>query len=214
MEEIPISLFNQIVTLLECTSCIMYLSAINVKKEGSTMTMQVNSVPNNTKDFQDLYIEHQAALYQFLRALTKNHHDAADLLQEAFIRMYQHQNNIQPSCIKSWLFQTSYRLFVDKYRRKSKYQWTTLEVITEPECSQSSLPDVIYLHKECENKLLDDIAQLNTRERDILYLLAWEQLTYREIAERIKSTESAIKTAIFRARTKMKQDRQHSHTIV
>ncbi|ANE47399.1 hypothetical protein SY83_15210 [Paenibacillus swuensis] len=157
-----------------------------------------------TEHFQQVYAQHKPTVYHFLHRLTRNHHEASDLVQDTFLRYYQSGRNVKESSVRAWLFQTSYRVFVDHYRKKTTRAWLPFESVSEPESPEHHYPETTYLFNEWETELCKHMDRLKPKEQQILTLLAWEGLSYREIAERMDCTESTVKTSIHRARNKMR----------
>ncbi|MFD2612839.1 RNA polymerase sigma factor [Paenibacillus gansuensis] len=158
------------------------------------------------EEFQHVYAQYKLTVYHFMYRLTRNHHEASDLMQDTFLRFYQSGSSVQGKSIKSWLFQTSYRVFVDHYRKKQKRNCSPFDLAPEPACPETAHPEQCCIHNEWEEELHRQLERLKPRDRQILLLLAYEELSYREIAERLDCSESTIKTAIHRARLKMKRD--------
>lgn len=73
-------------------------------------------------DFEQTARSHYQRLYAFALHLTRNPSDAEDLTQHAFYRLAVHIQNLkEDSKVKSWLYSTLYRKFIDQRRRTVKF---------------------------------------------------------------------------------------------
>ena len=68
--------------------------------------------------FKAFYLEYAEGLRNFLYYKTGDVQQAADLMQEAFVRLWQKRTDVQPEKAKSFLFTVANRLFLDKVRHQ------------------------------------------------------------------------------------------------
>jgi len=153
--------------------------------------------------FIQLYKKYAAPLQNYLFRYTRNYEDAADLTQEAFLRL--HQRDVRPETAKAWLFRTGYHLFIDKWRKKKKYTFLPLDTIPEPLDEGETLPEQAALVSETESEVDEALQRLKPRDRAVLQLLRQEDVTYQEIARRTGCSEKLVKSIIFRARGRMRR---------
>ena len=73
------------------------------------------------------------SLYRFAISLCKDPTNALDLTQNAFYKLVKKADTLKDkSKVKSWLFSTLHREFVDQYRHSRRFPGQTLESIPEP----------------------------------------------------------------------------------
>jgi RNA polymerase sigma-70 factor, ECF subfamily len=156
-----------------------------------------------TIPFDQLYNLYALPLQHYLFRFTRNHEDAADLSQEAFLRL--HQNGVRPETAKAWLFRTGYHLFVDKWRKKKHYSYLPLEQIPEPVLDGEYSPERALLASETEREVDHALMKLKPRDRTVLKLLKQGDVSYQEIARRTGYSENLVKSIIFRARGRMRR---------
>jgi len=162
--------------------------------------------PMEQQTFQHIYASYNGALYRYLVKRTGNENDAADLAQEAFIRLYE--KKVNPETAASWLYTTGYRLFVDHWRKKRKAKLISYESIPEmsrleQHCQLS--PEHAAIGNELCAEIREAMQQLRPRDRKVLLLLAQRDCSYREIAEKIGISENAAKIVVHRARKRMRE---------
>ena len=136
----------------------------------------------------------------FLRSL--NHHeDAEDLTQRVFIRIYRSADRYLPQAkFSTWIFTIARNLLIDEIKkRKRRPQMVFDEFIEragEVESSRSTELTEILM------KQLDTIPE---NHRTALLLRVQRELSYREIADVMQSTEASVKTWIHRARLDLRK---------
>lgn len=155
------------------------------------------------QQFNQMYQQYAAPLKNYLYRFTRNYEDAADLTQEAFLRL--HQKEVRPETAKAWLFRTAYHLFVDKWRKRKKYSFLPLDKVPEQAVDSESLPERALLTAETESEVDQALQRLKPRDRAVLQLLHQEDVTYQEIARRTGCSEKLVKSIIFRARGRMRR---------
>lgn len=161
--------------------------------------------PNATgeRQFIQLYKQYAVPLQHYLYRYTQNREDAADLAQEAFLRL--HLREVRPETAKAWLFRTGYHLFVDKWRKRKKYVFLPLDTVPEPLVESELLPERAVLVSETESEVDEAMQKLKPRDRAVLQLLRQEDVSYQEIARRTGCSEKLVKSIIFRARGRMRR---------
>ena len=136
----------------------------------------------------------------FLRSL--NHHeDAEDLTQRVFIRIYRSAERYLPHAkFSTWIFTIARNLLIDEIKkRKRRPQMVFDEYIEragEVEGGQSA---------ELTEILMKQLDLIPENHRTALLLRVQRELSYREIAEVMQSTEASVKTWSHRARLDLRK---------
>jgi len=151
----------------------------------------------NTAKYNALVKEYTAPLYKFLYKSVRDKDAVKDLLQDTFVKLWEHKDNIQEGKEKSWLFTTAYH-FMLKYLEKDKRN-----VRGEEEVVVAVQANTNYEAKELVDIL---IAKLPEIQRSILLLRDMEGYDYKEIGEILKLNESQVKVYLFRARQKLRDE--------
>jgi len=142
--------------------------------------------------------------FRYAFSLTHQHHDAEDLVQEAWIRLSRLYGNVAN---KSLFFVTIRNLFIDQYRRKNLVLIDTLEPINEPAADD----DLLQL-----TLTADDIEQamgsLRAEEREVIFLNIVEGYTAREIAELTQRSRNTILSLLHRGKKKLVNELQNELT--
>ena len=136
----------------------------------------------------------------FLRSL--NHHeDAEDLTQRVFIRIYRSAERYLPHAkFSTWIFTIARNLLIDEIKKRKRRPQMVfdeyIERVGEVEGARSAELTEILM------KQLDTIPE---NHRTALLLRVQRELSYREIAEVMQSTEASVKTWIHRARLDLRK---------
>ncbi|QJD84429.1 RNA polymerase sigma factor [Cohnella herbarum] len=151
-----------------------------------------------TADLGELYTAHYLYLNKFMLNLTRNREEAADLVQEIFLRLCQ-QNRL-PEHAKEWLALTGYRLFVDQWRRKRRVSWQPLD---DSAISNRTTPEQAVLDREFERLVRRLLLRFNSRMRTALYLRFYKQFSCGEIARLLDCPENTVKSYLRRGRKQL-----------
>ena len=136
----------------------------------------------------------------FLRSL--NHHeDAEDLTQRVFIRIYRSSERYLPQAkFSTWIFTIARNLLIDEIKKRKRRPQVVfdehIEKVGDGEGGRSEeLTEILMKH-------LDTIPE---NHRTALLLRVQRELSYREIAEVLQTTEASVKTWIHRARLNLRK---------
>jgi RNA polymerase sigma factor (sigma-70 family) len=76
--------------------------------------------------WDEVVTQHSARVYRLAYRLTGNPHDAEDLTQEVFVRVFRSLSSYTPGTFEGWLHRITTNLFLDQARRKSKIRFDAL----------------------------------------------------------------------------------------
>ncbi len=136
-------------------------------------------------------------LYRFLLKNTKERALAQDLVQEAFMRLWERHKDIDVEKGKSWLFTTAYRAMIDHIRKQSR-----METLDTDKDTTDTIGHGYSDLKEILNKAVEQLPEI---QRSVILWRDYEGYSYREIGEIAGLSESQVKVYIFRARIFLKK---------
>ncbi len=148
--------------------------------------------------FRVTFDEHFASLFRYLDRLSGDPDLAADVAQEAFIRLYR--RGVLPANTGSWLAVVARNLFRNaraKSRRRRRLlagEWVR-HTVGDPGESPALIMEAARKQKSVRMAL----DRLTQREREML-LLRYEGFSYREIAETLELNEASVGTLLVRAK--------------
>ncbi len=154
--------------------------------------------------FGELVQRYERDVFNLAYRMLNERTEAEDAAQEAFLRAYANLERYDPDrSFKTWILSITSNHCIDRLRRR-RLVWLSLE--EEPMMPHPALtsdipgPEEAALTNERNvlvQGLLDD---LNPDYRLAVVLRYWYDLSYAEIAEMLDTTESAVKSRLFRAR--------------
>jgi len=154
--------------------------------------------------------DHSARVYRLAYRLTGDRHDAEDLTQEVFVRVFRALGSYQPGTFEGWLHRITTNLFLDQARRRQRIRFDAL-----PENASDRLPDLLPGpdHRLVDQLFDDDIEaallELNPEFRVAVVLCDVEGLPYEEIAEVLDVKVGTVRSRIHRGRAKLRRALEH-----
>lgn len=145
-------------------------------------------------------------LFRFFDRSLRNKADAEDLTQRVFIRIYQSASRYQPKAkFSTYLFTVARNLLIDEMKKKNRAQFSSYdhEWINGVMGEKS---DGVEEWQEILDFAMEGMPEHYTTA---ILLRVQRELSYREIANIMKVSESRVKTWIFRARVHLKNSLKH-----
>ncbi len=159
--------------------------------------------------FSNLVEHYQNAVFNLAYRLLGEAQEAEDAAQEAFLRAYanlSHYDIDRP--FKTWLLSITSNHCIDRLRKR-RLTWLSLEdeaLVPHPALvSAEPGPEEAFLDVERSHQLQGLLAQIPPDYRTVVVLRYWYDMSYAEIADTLDTTESAVKSRLFRARQALGQ---------
>lgn len=153
-------------------------------------------------EFQRLVEFHYAALYRFAMSLTRTETDAADLVQETFLTWATKGHQLRdPSRVKSWLFTTLHRRFLESQRRSTRFPH--LEISETMEDLPHIEPGLVN-HLDAQT-VLDLLGQVDPQFQAAVALFYLEDCSYNEIGEILGVPLGTVKSRIARGLLQLRE---------
>jgi RNA polymerase sigma-70 factor (ECF subfamily) len=145
----------------------------------------------------DLYYP---SLYRFALSLTRRESDACDLTQETFYIWAKKGHQVRDdSKVKSWLFTTMHREYLQKHRRLTRFPEVELSD-AEGELPETPAPSPARLERQ---SLLNALGRLDENFRGAVALFYLEDCSYPQIAEILGIPLGTVKSRISRGISEM-----------
>jgi len=139
--------------------------------------------------FEELYSDHSKSLYNFAFYKTGNSAQSEDLVQEAFIKMWNNCVKIIFEKAKSFLFTVVNNQFLNDVAHKKVVLNYRKQGVKE---STNENPEFLLEEKEFLNKLQTTISNLKEGQREVFLLNRIDKKTYKEIAEILSISVKAV----------------------
>lgn len=144
-------------------------------------------------------------IYRYLLSLAGHPQTAEDLLQDTFVKAYEHLEGYQGEKVRPWLFKAAYHAYVDWYRREKRQIATDPGLFAEINQVTDPGPEEAYLYKEKINHWLKVTEALPEKSRQILILRDYYEFSYQEIANILNISLANVKVSLYRARQTIRE---------
>lgn len=147
----------------------------------------------------DLYI---GKIYNFIFYKTLHQPLAEDLTSQTFLKAWKNIKQFQGGNFSAWLYSIARNLVIDHFRAQKEF-------LNIDDCWDLQASDDIF--KEVDDRLKIEkiktaFSQLNSKEREILILRFWQDLSFKEIALILQKNEGAVKMSFGRAVNALKKE--------
>lgn len=155
---------------------------------------------------------HQRRLYQLALGILKDHEDALDVVQEAFIKVHSNLSKFKgDSAFYTWIYRITYNLSIDVVRKSGRGHTVAVEDSTltdegeqyEPYGEQSQSPQKAALRGELGAHLQRALATLSENHRAIIVMREVDGLSYEELSDALGVPKGTVMSRLFHARQKM-----------
>ena len=154
-------------------------------------------------------IEYLDGLYSYAMALTRNHAQAQDLVQETYVRAIPAMGRLQPhSNMKAWLFTVLRNIWLNELRKwRNGPQMVEIGIgngIADSVAGTSRNSHDLYVSKMEAEQVRAAIQKLSEEFREIILLREYEDLSYHEIAGILGCPVGTVMSRLGRARAKLR----------
>ena len=148
----------------------------------------------------------EAPVQAFLWRMTGSREEAEDLTQDTFVKVHAHAARYEPSGrFQSWLFRIAGNLVRSWARRRKIIGWIRWDPADHDPPGDGPAPDAGLEADETSRKVQAALATLPERQRQALVLRRYHELSQREIAEALDTTEGAVESLLIRAMAGMRR---------
>ncbi len=175
----------------------------------------LDSVPDRAEaweppSWEDVVTEHSARVYRLAYRLTGNPHDAEDLTQEVFVRVFRSLPSYTPGTFEGWLHRITTNLFLDQARRKAKIRFDALaEDADQRMPGRMPSPDAQVADGMLDDDIEIALAALPPEFRAAVVLCDIEGLSYDEIADVLGVKLGTVRSRIHRGRAMLRRALAH-----
>jgi RNA polymerase sigma factor (sigma-70 family) len=161
---------------------------------------------NTLARFEEVILPHMDAAYNLARWLTRNDHDAEDLVQESYLRAFKFFGSFHGANARGWLLTIVRNTCYTWFRENRAEELTTSfnEEIHSTEADPFD-PQKLLLQRESNQLLKQALEELPLEFREVLVLRELEGLSYKEIAVIADIPPGTVMSRLARARTRLKQ---------
>ena len=160
--------------------------------------------------WEDVVRTHSARVYRLAYRLTGDPHEAEDLTQEVFVRVFRSLSSYTPGTFEGWLHRITTNLFLDTVRRKQRIRFDALaEDAAERLASREPTPSQVYDDTHLDSDVAAALEALPADFRAAVVLCDIEGLSYEEIAATLGVKLGTVRSRIHRGRAALRAALEH-----
>lgn len=160
--------------------------------------------------WDEIVSTHSGRVYRLAYRLTGNQHDAEDLTQEVFVRVFRSLSTYSPGTFEGWLHRITTNLFLDMVRRKQRIRFDALgEDAAERLASREPNPQQLFNDAHFDADVQQALDTLAPEFRAAVVLCDIEGLSYEEIAATLGVKLGTVRSRIHRGRSQLRKALAH-----
>lgn len=149
---------------------------------------------------------YQNKVFSLAYYVTKNHHDAEDVAQEVFIKMWRALPTYRGDAPEAWVMKIAKNTCLDFIKQKKRVEPLEYEVDGEtverpiPDTDAQSNPPNAAVQAEQRQQIAKAILQLSDEHREILTLRYMNGLSYEQLCDVLDVGMGTVKSRLARAK--------------
>ena len=167
--------------------------------------------------FEELVRQYDQPVLRLALHLTGSEHEAKDIYQEAFLKVYRNLGSFRFECsFYTWVYRIVSNLCMDQLRRKKvRKEDSGVRVNSEgeevdlleqhPDQRAGASPEQELMRREMGKRIAQALTKLSPRERMVFEMKHYQGLKLRTIGEALNTTEDTAKNTLFRATQKLRR---------
>jgi RNA polymerase sigma-70 factor (ECF subfamily) len=165
--------------------------------------------------WEEVVRDHGSRVYRLAYRLTGNSHDAEDLTQDVFIRVFNSLHRFQPGTFEGWLHRITTNLFLDSARRRQKIRFSALADGSDERLPRRwPTPSDALMDAGLDHDVAAALAALSPEFRAVVVLCDIEGLSYEEISAVLDVKIGTVRSRIHRGRSQLRAALAHRRPTV
>jgi len=166
----------------------------------------MSSPESRLRLFEEVILPHLNAAYNLARWLTRNEHDAQDVVQEAYLRAFRFFNSYKGGDGKSWLLEVVRNTCFTFHRREKRNVTSVVfdEAAHTPSVNPPDAEEALVVASK-KTILKDCIEGLPDAFRGILVMRELEEMSYRQISDVSGLPPGTVMSRLSRARKRLEE---------
>jgi len=167
--------------------------------------------PGRVREFEEVALIHLDRVFQTARWLCANRAEAEDLVQETYLRAFEHfeQFTLGTNC-RAWLLTILRHAFLNRLKRSAREVLESDGEVPEPEAgweygSVISNPEEVFFQTFMDPDVEGALAALPAPFREVVVLADLEECSYKEIARIVGCPPGTVMSRLYRGRRLLKQ---------
>lgn len=153
-----------------------------------------------------LFERYQQPVYNFVYRMVDNAEDAADIVQNAFLKIYTVLGEKDIQNFSAYLYRTAKNLAYDEMRRRQRFAGVDQDLLAPEDPNIYQDPQRALLLGEQLGQVRQAVANLNENQRAALVLRELQDMDYDAMSEVLESNRNAVGALLSRARLKFREE--------
>ncbi|MFD5558320.1 RNA polymerase sigma factor SigE [Streptomyces sp. NPDC127068] len=176
----------------------------------ATFTADADAQTWTPPTWEEIVSTHSGRVYRLAYRLTGNQHDAEDLTQEVFVRVFRSLSTYSPGTFEGWLHRITTNLFLDMVRRRQRIRFDSLgDDAAERLPSREPSPQQVFNDTHFDADVQQALDTLAPEFRAAVVLCDIEGLSYEEIAATLGVKLGTVRSRIHRGRSQLRKALHH-----
>lgn len=184
-------------------------SATRLLAKSATERGPVASPDWQPPTWEELVREQSPMVFRLAYRLTGNRHDAEDLTQDVFVKVFKSLHTFRPGTMGGWLHRITTNLFLDQARRRSRIRMDPMADHDHTVVSAASTPDETLDEIHLDADVAAALAGLSPDLRVVVVLCDIEGLSYDEISKVLDLKSGTVRSRIHRGRSQLRRSLAH-----
>jgi RNA polymerase sigma factor (sigma-70 family) len=165
--------------------------------------------------WEEIVRTHSTRVYRLAYRLTGNPHDAEDLTQEVFVRVFRSLESYTPGTFEGWLHRITTNLFLDSARRKQRIRFEGLaDDVAQRLPGNDPSPAQAFDDRHMDSDVQSALKALPPDYRAAVVLCDIEGFSYEEIAATLGVKLGTVRSRIHRGRAQLRAALAHRQRAV
>ncbi len=191
----------------------MPATEINTEEVGGETDLIAKARSGNAGAFSTLLEKYERKIFRLAQHITQNREDAEDVLQETFLKAYEHLDQFQGnSKFYTWIVRIAVNQALMKLRKRKTDRTVSMDegidtgedVVTREIAAWDENPEQRYSRDEMNEILKTAVDSLAPPYRTVFVLRDMEELSTEETAEALDLSIPAVKSRLLRARLQLR----------
>ncbi|MEN7547736.1 sigma-70 family RNA polymerase sigma factor [Rapidithrix thailandica] len=168
-----------------------------------------NSLKNGNKEaYLQIYKSHYELLYSYGLKLSNDQELTRDCIHEIFVNLWEQRAKLNDVLhIKAYLLKYLRRLIFHKLKKKNRQ--TSIDSLQQESFQITFSPEDLLIQqditKENQQKIMEALSHLSPRQKEIIYLKFYDELSYQEIQDIMSLSYQSVRNTLHKALTSLRK---------
>ncbi|MBB1018291.1 RNA polymerase sigma factor SigE [Dietzia sp. DQ11-71] len=182
------------------------IAPVALDEAAGTARFDATGEATDMPSWYELVAQHGDRVYRLAYRLCGNAHDAEDITQEAFIRVFRSLDRYKPGTFEGWMHRIVTNLFLDSARRRGRIRFEALPEDAERVPGRERSPEQVISEETFDPVLQTALANLSPEFRAAVVLSDIEDLSYEEVGRILGVKMGTVRSRIHRGRAALRAE--------